>query len=132
MNKNFSLVFAYQLILFLESMLLVTAIEGYKSDVFTAVLRFNLLYLPIGGVLNYGAWCLLQSLFKENRMLLQGTHIIVVLLLLNFIIYFTHHEWLLQHKSMAIIVYLLVADCYILAVLLTRKMMRQPKKIQHE
>lgn len=125
MNKNLSLVLAYQLILFLESMVLVTAIEGYKTEIFNAVLRFNLLYLPIGGILNYGAWVLLQTYFKHNKILLQGAHIIAVLLLLNIIIHFTDHLWLFQHKWTAIIAYLLVADCYILAIFLTGKRMQQ-------
>lgn len=125
MNKNLSLVLAYQLILFLESMVLVTAIEGYKTPIFSTTLHFNLLYLPIGLILNYAAWLLLQSFLKHNKILLQGLHVIAVLLLLNVIIYITQHDWLFHDKWIAIIAHLLVADCYILAVLLTRKKMQQ-------
>jgi len=125
MNQKIHLVLTYHLILFLESMVLVTAIEGYKTPVFNTILHFNLLYLPIGLVLNYAAWLLLQSFLKHNKPLLQGLHIIAVLLLLNIIIYFTQHNWLFHQKWTALLAHLLVADCYILAILLTRKKMQQ-------
>ncbi|WP_343688040.1 hypothetical protein [Chitinophaga sp.] len=125
MNQKLYLVLAYHVILFLESMVLVTAIEGYNSPLFHTVLYFNLLYLPIGGILNYAAWCLLQSFLKHNKVLLQGLHIIAVLLLLNIIVYFTEHDWLFHDKWTALLAHVLVADCYILAILLTRKKMQQ-------
>lgn len=123
MNKKLYLVFTYQLILLLESMVLVTAIGGYKTTLFATTLHFNLLYLPIGGILNYLSYITLQTLFKHNIPLLLTTHFIVVLLLLNTIIYFTQHLWLFQDKWTFILAHLLVADCYILAILLTRKAM---------
>ncbi|WPV69989.1 hypothetical protein [Chitinophaga sp. LS1] len=92
MNKKLYLVLAYHLILFLESMILVTAIAGYKTSFFAASFHFNLLYLPIGGILNYIAWAALQTRFNQNKPLLLTTHFIVVLLLLNTIIYFTQHH----------------------------------------
>lgn len=125
MNQKLYLVLAYHIILFLESMVLVTAIEGYKTPIFSTILHFNLLYLPIGLILNYAAWLLLQSFFKHNKVLLQGLHVIAVLLLLNVIVYITQHDWLFQDKWMAILAHLLVADCYFLAALLTRKKMQQ-------
>jgi hypothetical protein len=125
MNPKLYLVFAYHVILFLESMILVTAIEGYKTPIFNTILHFNLLYLPIGGALNYAAWLLLRSFLKHNKVLLQGFHAITVLLLLNIIVYFTQNDWLFHHKWTAILAHLIVADCYILAVLLTRKKMQQ-------
>lgn len=125
MNQKLYLVFAYHLILFLESMVLVTAIEGYHSPIFNTILHFNLLYLPVGGILNYAAWCILQSFLKHNKVLLQGLHVIAVLLLLNIIVYVTEHDWLFHNKWIALLTHVLVADCYILAILLTRKKMKQ-------
>lgn len=132
MNNKPYLVIAYHLILFLESTILVTAFAGFSTPLFHQTLHLNTLYLPIWGILNYLTYYLLQSAIK-NKLLLTSLHFISVLILLNIFIHFTQNEWITQDifstsdnkRWFSILTHLLVADCYLLAVLLTRKIMQR-------
>jgi hypothetical protein len=131
MNNKPYLVIAYHLILFLESMILVTAIAGYTTPLFHQSLHLNTLYLPIGGICNYLTFRLLHPLII-NKFLLITLHFISVLFLLNIFTHFAQGEWITQHlfstsndkQWFSFLAHLLVADCYLCAVLLTRKIMQ--------
>ena len=57
---------------------LVTLIEGYGTEMFAGAFYFNLVYLIIGGTVNYLFYRILQHIYfnKKNKLLI--THFLTV------------------------------------------------------
>lgn len=136
MNAKPFLVITYHLLFVVISMGLVATIEGYGTEMFAGAFYFNLIYLFIGGLLNYLSYIILQRIlfYKQNKLLI--VHFLTCLLLMNVLSFFLNSSlitWVLikgifvdkgDSFYVAIIIHALMLFCYLFAFLITRRRMQ--------
>ncbi len=136
MNTKPYLILVYHLLFIATSMSLVFIIEGYGSEMFAGALYFNLLYLLIGGLINYLSYSIVQRIYFKKYIRLLGVHFLTCLLLMNIISLFLNSSWITwvllkgifidRNDSfwVALIIHILMLFCYSSAFLMTKKSMQ--------
>lgn len=135
MNTKPLLVVLYQLIFTFITIVLVTIIEGYGSEIFAGVIYFNIIYLVVGIVLNYLLYLVIQKICYTNKIKLLLVHFLACLFIMNCLTYYLNESWiswilvsnLFTCKSdsfkVALVIHLIMGTSYYLAFLLTKKKM---------
>ena len=136
MNTKPFLVIIYHLFFITLSMILVTAMEGYGTEMFAGAFYFNLIYLVAGGIVNYLFYIILQRVYYNKKKKLIVTHFLACLLLMNVLSFYLNSSWitwtfikgLFTNKEdsfwVALVVHALMLLCYFLSVFITRRLMQ--------
>jgi hypothetical protein len=143
MNKTPFLVIIYQLFFVTLSMALVTALEGYGTEMFAGAFYFNLIYLVVGGIVDYLFYVILQHFYFDKVNKLLVTHFLACLLLMNLLCFYFDNSWISwtaikgffidEDDSfwVALVVHALMIVCYWLSVFITRRLMRKDTSIEN-
>jgi hypothetical protein len=141
MNKKPYLVIIYQLCFALLSMVIIWITEGYGTEMFAYAFYFNIIYLVVGGIVNYLSYLGLHRSWSENVIKLVSLHFLSCLVLMNLFSYFFNTTWitwsfisgLFGEKSdtfwVALAVHALMIVSYFLSFIISRNMMQKGVKI---
>ena len=139
MNPKPYLIIAYHLLFAAISIGLVTIIEGYGTEMFAGAFYFNLLYLFVGGLINYIFYVILQRVNFNKQSKLLVFHFLTCILLMNMLSFFLNSSWItwVMLKGIfvdrddsfwvALVIHLLMLFCYSLAFLITKRRMQIAK-----
>jgi len=134
-NRKFFLVLTYHLAFAVISMFLVTAVEGYGTELFAYLFYFNCYYLVVGTILDYLSYLVVQQVFHGKRTAVVIAHFLACLLVMNGFSYFVDERLItvslfsgifMQQYYLfapALIVHLFMLACYVVAFFITRRKM---------
>lgn len=126
-------VIVYHLFFLILSMVIIAAVEGIGKELFMNALYFNLLYLAIGGVLDYVWFLLFRFFFTRDKPILFILHFLACLLLINAFSFYFEAGWITLNLLSglfanddgsfvaALCIHAFMIGCYYLAILATNK-----------